>query len=142
MQVYYCTCVEYMHFRGVEMTETLIHEADKAFGKQVSDQVARITTELNRMEQLLSAGQVDQGVLTEFRDAVNRVRSTGWQVQNWLEGDPRDLQALLIEERIRVTTRLATHLAAELGVTTEGFTGLSSLKEAVRKLDGVLPPEA
>jgi len=59
---------QYMHF-GKEMTETLIQEADKAFSKQVSDQVARITSELNRMEQLLSAGMVDQGVLTEFRDA-------------------------------------------------------------------------
>jgi hypothetical protein len=121
------------------MTETLINEADKAFGKQVSDQVARITSELNRMEQLLNAGMVDQGVLTEFRDAVNRVRSTGWQVQSWLEGGPQTLQVMLTEERIRVTTRLAAHLAAELGVTTTGFTGLSSLKEAVRKLDAVLP---
>jgi hypothetical protein len=82
---------------------------------------------------------VDQRVLTEFRDAVNRVRSTGWQVQNWLEGDPQTLQVMLTEERIRVTTRLATHLAAELGVSTAEFTGLSSLKEAVRKLDAVLP---
>lgn len=121
------------------MTETLINEADKAFNKQVSDQVARITSELNRMEQLLSAGMVDQRVLTEFRDAVNRVRSTGWQVQNWLEGDPQTLQVMLTEERIRVTTRLATHLAAELGVSTAEFTGLSSLKEAVHKLDAVLP---
>jgi len=124
------------------MTETLIQEADKAFSKQVSDQVARITSELNRMEQLLSAGQVNQGVLTEFRDAVNRVRSTGWQVQNWLEGDPRDLQVLLIEERIRVTTRLAVHLTAELGASADPFVGLGSLKEAVHKLDGVLSPKA
>ncbi len=121
------------------MTEALINEADKAFNKQVSDQVARITSELNRMEQLLSAGMVDQRVLTEFRDAVNRVRSTGWQVQNWLEGDPQTLQVMLTEERIRVTTRLATHLAAELSVSTAEFTGLSSLKEAVHKLDAVLP---
>jgi len=124
------------------MTETLIQEADKAFSKQVSDQVARITSELNRMEQLLSAGQVNQGVLTEFRDAVNRVRSTGWQVQNWLEGDPRDLQVLLIEERIRVTTRLAVHLTAELGASGDPFVGLGSLKEAIHKLDGVLSPKA
>ncbi len=103
------------------MTEALINEADKAFNKQVSDQVARITSELNRMEQLLSAGMVDQRVLTEFRDAVNRVRSTGWQVQNWLEGDPQTLQVMLTEERIRVTTRLATHLAAELSASLMQF---------------------
>ena len=35
--------------------ETAIKEANQAFGKQVTNQVARITGELNRLEQLLKA---------------------------------------------------------------------------------------
>jgi hypothetical protein len=121
------------------MNENGIKEADKAFGEQVTTQVARITSELNRLESLLNAGMVDRQVLTEFRDAVNRVRQTGWQVQTWLEGDARALRALLIEDRIRVTIRLANQLAAELSPTAKGFEGLAPLKEAVEKLDAVLP---
>jgi len=86
------------------MNENGLKEADKAFSEQVSSQVTRITSELNRLEALLSAGMVDRQVLTEFRDAVNRVRQTGWQVQTWLEGDSRALRALLIEDRVRVAT--------------------------------------
>jgi hypothetical protein len=121
------------------MNENGIKDADKAFSKQVSSQVARVTGELNRLESLLSAGMVDRQVLTDFRDAVNRVRQTGWQVQTWLEGDSRALRALLVEDRIRVTIKLANQLAAELGPSAKGFEGLATLKEAVEKLDAVLP---
>src|SRR5262249_43266171 len=122
-----------------KMKESLIKQADHAFAEQVNTQVARITGELNRLEQLLSAGMVDRDVLTDFRDAVNRVRQTGWQVQTWLEGDERALRALLIEDRIRVTTRMANHLASELTVNSKSFAGLGLLKEAVQKLDAALP---
>lgn len=121
------------------MTENNLKQADKAFCDQVSGQVARITAELNRLETLLSAGMVDRQVLTEFRDAVNRARQTGWQVQTWLEGDPRALRALLIEDRIRVATRLTSQLASELQASPKGFDGLAPLKEAVDKLHAVLP---
>jgi hypothetical protein len=124
-----------------EITENQLNDADKVFHQQVSSQVARTTAELNRLETLLSAGMVDRQVLTEFRDAVNRVRQTGWQVQTWLEGDPRALRALLIEDRIRIATRLANQLASELEATPKGFDGLTLLKEAVAKLDTVLPDE-
>jgi hypothetical protein len=121
------------------MNDDGLKEADKAFSQQVSSQVTRITGELNRLENLLSAGMVDRQVLTEFRDSVNRVRQTGWQVQTWLEGDSRALRALLIEDRVRVATRLANQLASELTANSKGFAGLAALKEAVQKLDSVLP---
>ena len=47
--------------------ESALQEANHAFTKQVTDQVARITSELHRLEQLLSAGMVDRRVLSEFR---------------------------------------------------------------------------
>src|SRR6516162_9502570 len=93
------------------MTEAAIQQANDAFGKMVSTQLSRITGELNRLDELLKAGHVDGRVLTEFRDAVNRVRTSGWQVQVWLEGDTKALSVLLMEERIRLATRLSQQLA-------------------------------
>ena len=120
------------------MTEAAIQEAQDAFAKMVSSQVARATSELNRLDELLKAGRVDGRVLSEFRSAVDRIRTSGWQVQVWLEGDERALSVLLIEERIRATTRLASQLAAEIAASDQKLLGLGSLKDAMTKLDGLL----
>ena len=115
--------------------ETAIREANQAFGKQVTSQVARVTTELNRLEQLLTAGMVDRRVLSEFRYAVDRARQTGWQVQSWLDGDGRELSTLITEERIRCITRMCTQLASEVEAQSGAFIGLDSMREAMRKLE-------
>ncbi|HWF05225.1 MAG TPA: hypothetical protein VHA06_16180 [Candidatus Angelobacter sp.] len=118
--------------------EAAIQEANQAFSKQVTNQVARITSELNRLEQLLSAGMVDRRVLSEFRYAVDRARHTGWHVEKWLDGDSRELSAVITEERIRCITRMTNQLASELGVDDKDAADLGSLREAMRKLDLVL----
>ncbi|HEY3769770.1 MAG TPA: hypothetical protein VGN44_13945 [Candidatus Angelobacter sp.] len=118
--------------------ETAIQEANQAFSKQVTNQVARITSELNRLEQLLSAGMVDRRVLSEFRYAVDRARHTGWHVEKWLDGDSRELSAVITEERIRCITRMTNQLASELGVDGKDVVDLGSLREAMQKLDLVL----
>ena len=118
--------------------ETAIQEANQAFSKQVTNQVARITQELNRLEQLLSAGMVDRSVLSEFRFAVDRARQTGWQVEKWLDGDSRELSAMIIEQRVQCITRMTNHLATELEVERKHIQGLETMREAMRKLDAVL----
>ena len=115
--------------------EAALKEANQAFGKQITNQVARVTGELNRLEQLLSAGMVDRRVLSEFRYAVDRARQTGWQVQTWLDGDGRALSTLMTEERIRCITRMCNQLAAELEIPEANFTGLDTMREAIQKLD-------
>jgi hypothetical protein len=120
------------------MTDAALQEANEAFGRQVSGQVARVTGELNRLDELLKAGQVDARVLSEFRQAVDRVRTSGWQVQVWLEGEPRDLAVMLLEERIRVATRLVYQLTSEIAASGHVLTGLNALKEGIQKLDHVL----
>jgi hypothetical protein len=122
--------------------ETAIKEANQAFSKQVTNQVARITSELNRLEQLLSAGMVDRRVLSEFRYAVDRARQTGWQVEKWLDGDTRELSAQIADERIRCITRMTNQLASELEVSGKSVPGLDSLREAMHKLDTVLSKQA
>ena len=126
----------------VVIQETAIKEANQAFSKQVTNQVARITGELNRLEQLLSAGMVDRRVLSEFRYAVDRARKTGWQVEKWLDGDSRELSAMITEERIHCITRMTNHLASELEVEGKHFAGLDVMQEAIQKLDAVLTKSA
>jgi hypothetical protein len=118
--------------------EIAIKEANQAFTKQVTNQVARITVELNRLEQLLSAGMVDRRVLSEFRYAVDSARKTGWQVEKWLDGGSRELSTMITEERIHCITRMSNHLASELEVEGKSFTGLDALQESIKKLDAVL----
>jgi hypothetical protein len=118
--------------------ETAIQEANQAFSKQVTNQVARITSELNRLEQLLNAGMVDRRVLSEFRYAVDRARQTGWQVEKWLDGDSRELSAVITEERVRCITRMTKQLTSELEVEGNKVAGIDSLREAMQKLDAVL----
>src|SRR5215831_8020620 len=120
---------------GEGMTEESIQQAHEAFGRQVSSQVARITGELNRLDGLLRAGQVDGRVLSEFRQAVDRVRTSGWQVQVWLDGDPRALSVMLIEERIRLATKLVQQLTTEIGATATKYAGIEALRVAMARLD-------
>jgi len=122
--------------------ETAIREANQAFTKQVTNQVARITGELNRLEQLLSAGMVDRRVLSEFRYAVDSARKTGWQVEKWLDGDSRELSTMMIEERIQCVTRMSNLLALELEVEAKQFAGVNSLQDALKKLDSALAKKA
>lgn len=124
------------------LRETAIQEANHAFTKQVTNQVARITGELNRLEQLLSAGMVDRRVLSEFRYAVDSARKTGWQVEKWLDGGSRELSTMMIEERIQCITRMSNLLALELEVEAKQFAGVSALKDAMRKLDSALAAQA
>jgi len=127
-----------MNTQSIQMTDEALKEANDAFGRQISSQVARITGELNRLEQLLSAGQVDRRVLAEFREAVNKVRKTSWHVQCWLDGDLRSLASLMIEERILVMSQLAGRLASDLQSSSEPFTGLLGLRKSIKKLDDTL----
>lgn len=119
-------------------SEVVVQQANEAFHNQVSSQIARITAELKRMEELLSFGLVDRRVLTDFRYAIDRVRTTGWQVERWLDGDERGLSVLLTEERIRLVTRMATQLAADQVMVENHGLDIRALKVAVTKLDQAL----
>jgi hypothetical protein len=122
--------------------ETALEEANQAFSKQITNQVARITGELNRLEQLLTAGMVDRRVLSEFRYAVDRARQTGWQVQTWLNGDGRALSTIIMEERMLCIARMCNQLASEMEVSGGNVGGLDPLRQAMQKLDTALAKRA
>jgi len=55
----------------------------------VTSQVQRVTNELTKLERLLQAGMVDRNVLEEFRQAVDQIRKTSWNVQHSMENVER-----------------------------------------------------
>ena len=123
-----------------------VNQLDEQFSKQISQQLQKATAELNHLEQLLKAGMVDRAVLTDFRESVNRVRHTGWAVQQAMEapesGD--DVQLILTMERVRASNQLSTQLASDLNLMKTGDAAaldrskLKALIQSVRLLESAL----
>jgi len=97
----------------------------------VNFQLKKACADLVKLEYDMRSGTIDQGVLREFREAVDNVRKTGWAVQEWQERqlrrqDPRTVIPLLTAERIRRATQLCdaitiASIANEVTFTTVGI---------------------
>jgi len=90
---------------------------------------------------LLSAGEVDDGLLCDFRAAVNRVRTTAWGVQQYVSRkdagqDATNVLNILTGERIRVVYSLCCTISADLKRTDIAFQAgtLVELQDAAQKL--------
>jgi hypothetical protein len=89
------------------------------FSANVTERLQIVTTELRDIENMLVHEKLDSSVLTDFRDAVNRVRTTAWAVAQYLEtGTGSDqsgtVLSLLANERVRVTYRLCRLIDGDL----------------------------
>ena len=94
--------------------------ASIATDSSISTRLQGVTEELRRIHDLLTAEEaVDSSILTDFRDAVNRVRNTAWAVEQYAnsqstESDPQPVVALLAGERIRVAYQLCKLIQGDL----------------------------
>jgi hypothetical protein len=93
--------------------------SDPAFNANVSERLRKVTNELRDIEEVLVSEHLDSSVLTDFRDAVNRVRTTAWAVAQVLEGGSEREQSanvlsLLAAERVRVAYRLCRLIDGDL----------------------------
>lgn len=86
----------------------------------VSVRMQRVAEELREIQDLLSAQEgVDASILTDFRDAINRVRNTAWAVEQYANSksvgeDPQNVVTLLAGERVRVAYQLCKLIQADL----------------------------
>jgi two-component sensor histidine kinase len=91
----------------------------------ISVRLERVTNELREIQELLKQEEnVDPRILTDFRDAVNRVRNTAWAVEQYAnskttETDPQTVVSVLAGERVRVAYQLCRLIQADL--STEGI---------------------
>jgi len=75
-------------------------DSERQFADQLNSQIEQVSRSLMHLDKLLVAGLVDRRVLTSFREAVDRVRTTGFVVQQAIEGTRPTSQiteALLVE---------------------------------------------
>ena len=116
--------------------------ADRSYTDQVTAQTERITSELNKLEQMLMAGMIDRRVLISFREAVNRIRNTSWSVQQSLEAQdgPNGVASMLLKDRVRIAEQLATQLSADLAAPATQASGIemAPLEKAIEALSVVL----
>ena len=105
--------------------------------------------ELQRLHEILLAGDLEPRVLTDFRDALNRVRTATWAAQQYVirretEQDSGSILSLLVGERIRVTYQLCQAISDDLKRTDIDFQAgsLVQLHEATKalteQLEGVI----
>jgi CHAD domain-containing protein len=71
------------------------------------------------LEQLLLSGDIDDRLLRDFRVALNRVRTTAWGVQQYVDQkelgeDPADVLTALAAARIRAAYDLCKVISSDL----------------------------
>ncbi len=97
--------------------------------------------ELDGIQPILQSEELDARILTDFRDAMNRVRTAAWSAQQYLALKETDngsdcILSLLAGERVRVAYRLCTAVCADLGTANVHFQPgqLLQLQEATQTL--------
>jgi len=109
---------------------------------KVSEKLQGLTDELRRIQGLMTTGaDFDPRILSEFRDTVNRVRTTAWAMQQYVETkenerDTASVLTLLAGERIRAAYQLCELIRADLKNEEVRFQKgqLLELNEAVQSL--------
>jgi hypothetical protein len=86
----------------------------------VSRRLEKAIAELRRLQKLLLCGEgLDPRILTDFREALNRVRNTAWSAQQYMAfeatgQDSTSVLSILAAERVRATYQLCQAIQADL----------------------------
>ena len=117
-------------------------DSEKQFADQLNSQIEQVSRSLMHLDKLLVAGLVDRRVLTSFREAVDRVRTTGFVVQQAIEGTrpTSQITEALLVERVLAATRTVKHLTSELQTSKPAnpIQGSDDLAQALRQLLAIL----
>jgi len=86
----------------------------------VSKRVKSAIADLRTLQGLLASDDLDARLLTDFRDALNRVRNVAWAAQQSLESqlpgnDASTIDTLLAGERVRTAYQLCRSIKEDLG---------------------------
>ena len=89
----------------------------------ISVRLQNVTHELRQIQESLTLDEnVEPRILTDFRDAVNRVRNTAWAVEQYAnskttETDPQTVVSVLAGERVRVAYQLCRLIQGDLATS-------------------------
>ncbi|MDT8067760.1 MAG: hypothetical protein ROO76_06290 [Terriglobia bacterium] len=117
-------------------------DSGKAYADQLNSQIEQVSRSLTHLDKLLVAGLVDRRVLSSFREAVDRVRTTGYVVQQAIDGSGPGAQITdaVLRERIGAATRTLKYLTADLKSSRPAgpIAGADELQAALRQLLEIL----
>ena len=117
--------------------------------RSITTRLETATREFNELEELVKSGSLDSRVLSEFREAVDHIRSTTWAVQKWIGlsdesgGDPFTVLPIMSAERVKRAIQISTDLSLDLqtievGIDTPGiidlFNAVDDLHRRLAKL--------
>jgi hypothetical protein len=103
-------------------------------------QMKKAAVELQRLEKMLRAQNVDLRLLKEFRDGVDYLQAIAGSVQQarerQIEGEEDNTESLLIGERIRRTINFCLEVIADCdaGRISEETKGLAELLDSVEQI--------
>lgn len=113
-------------------------EHEKTYAAHLNSQIEQISASLMHLDKLLTAGFVDRSILDTFREAVDRVRTTGWLVQKTMDqsGTEESVPEIVLRERIRATSRVLMQVAADIEArkSDEPIQGMSELAAAAQRV--------
>ncbi len=101
-------------------------ECETASSAGVAQRVGHAIAELKALQEPLLAGEVDPETLTDFRDALNRVRNTAWAAQ----------QSAAAADSGEGTATVASFLALER--IRAAYQLCRAIREDVRREEGLL----
>lgn len=116
----------------------------------ITSRLESATSELQVLDELVQAGELDPRVLNEFRTAIDHIRTTAWAVQKWVDlanrsgGDPFSVLPIMSAERVRRATQMSKDLcldiqSADVGLETKGIAALhDAVGDLYRRLTTLL----
>jgi ATP/maltotriose-dependent transcriptional regulator MalT len=120
-------------------------DSEKTYATQLNSQIEQVSRSLMHLDKLLVAGLVDRRVLTSFREAVDRVRTTGFVVQQAIEGTRPSSQITeaILSERMAAATRTLKQLASDLQISqpSNSIQGSEELVKTLQLLLTILQPK-
>jgi hypothetical protein len=98
----------------------------KVGGPTVPSRLEQAISELQGLHELLLSGDLDPRILTDFRDALNRVRNSAWAAQQYVARketgqDSTSVLSFLAGERIRAAYHLCRGICDDLKRTDIQF---------------------
>ncbi|HVM94345.1 MAG TPA: hypothetical protein VMT67_16105 [Terriglobales bacterium] len=86
----------------------------------VSKRLKAAMADLKTLQRMLASDDLDARLLSDFRDALNRVRNVAWAAQQSLavqvcENDSTSIDSLLAAERVRAAYQLCRSIQGDLG---------------------------
>ena len=125
------------------MTEAAVTKSAVVQEKSVSPRLEQAIIELRSLHELLLSGEgLDPSILTDFRNAVNRVRNTAWSAQQFLAlkataEDPGNVLSIAAGERVRAAYHLCQAIQMDLQSSEIKFQPghLIELHQAVKVLN-------